>query len=203
MAETDTHPSSVHAILLAAGASKRFGKENKLLAKVGNAPLVQKTAKALLASRAAAVLAVTGFEASRVAEALSGLEIRRAYNADYEDGLASSIRCGIDSLPVDARGAMIALADMPGLTARLANRLIDAFEKAESEKIVYPVSEGGMQGNPVIWPRRFFPELLALEGDKGAKALLQDYNDACVTVSVKGDAAFKDIDKPSDLESGK
>lgn len=196
----DTGASGVYVILLAAGASKRFGKENKLLVEVSGAPLVQKVAKMLLASRAAEVVAVTGFEASKVAKALSGLKVKRAYNADYEDGLASSLRCGIDSLPVDARGAMVALADMPGVTARLVNRLIDTFEKAEGEKIVYPVDAEGRQGNPVIWPRRFFPDLLTLEGDKGAKALLEAYDDACVPVSVKGDAPFRDIDKPGDLE---
>lgn len=194
-------PSGVYAVLLAAGSSTRFGKDNKLLAKVGNAPLIQKVAKALLASHAAEVVAVTGFEASKVAEALSGLDIKRAYNADYEDGLSSSLHCGINSLPAGARGAMVVLADMPGMTARLVNRLIDAFEKAEGEKIVYPVNEDGAQGNPVIWPRRFFPDLLSLEGDKGAKALLGEYEDACVAVSVKGDAPFRDIDKPSDLEA--
>lgn len=197
----DIGPSGVHAVLLAAGSSKRFGKDNKLLAKVGNAPLIQKVAKALLASHAAEVVAVTGFEASKVAEALSGLDIKRAYNADYEDGLSSSLHCGINSLPAGARGAMVVLADMPGMTARLVNRLIDAFEKAEGKKIVYPVSEDGAQGNPVIWPRRFFPDLLSLEGDKGAKALLDEYEDACVAVSVKGDAPFRDIDKPSDLDA--
>lgn len=199
-AAADNAQSGVHAILLAAGASKRFGKENKLLATVSGAPLVQKSAKMLIASRAAEVIVVTGFEASKVAEALSGLKVKRAYNADYEDGLASSLRCGIDSLPVDARGALIALADMPGVTARLVNRLIDAFEKAEGEKIVYPIDADGRQGNPVIWPRRFFPDLLTLEGDKGAKVFLNAYEDACVTVSVKGDAPFRDIDKPTDLK---
>jgi len=200
-AGSDSGPSYVHAILLAAGTSKRFGKENKLLVTVSGAPLVQKITKMLLASRVATVVIVTGFEASRVAEALSGLDVQRAYNADYEDGIASSLRCGIDSLQVEARGAMIVLGDMPGVTKRLVDRLIDAFEKAEGEKIVYPVDAEGRQGNPVIWPRRFFPDLLRLEGDKGAKALLAAYEDACVQVTVKGDAPFRDIDKPADLNS--
>lgn len=191
--------SGVHAILLAAGASKRFGDQNKLLAEIGSEPLVRKTAKMLLASRVAGTVVVTGFEASKVGEALSGLGLNRAFNADYEEGLSSSLRCGIDSLPAAARGALVMLADMPGVSARLVNRLIDAFEKADGNKIVFPVDAEGVQGNPVIWPRRFFADLRSLEGDRGAKAILAAHKDECAAVTVKGEAPFRDIDAPEDV----
>ena len=192
----------VHAVLLAAGRSKRFGDANKLLAEVKGEPLVRRVASALLGSHAEQVVVVVGHEAAKVAAALKGLDVQRVFNADFEEGLASSLRSGIDALPAEARGAMIVLADMPGITARLVDRLIDRFEKEEGLKIVYPADADGEQGNPVIWPRAVFPELLALEGDKGAKALLKEHADDCVAVTVKGNAPFRDIDKPGDLEDG-
>lgn len=191
--------SHVHAVLLAAGRSKRFGKDNKLLAEIGGIPLVRRVAEILLASNVAEVVVVVGFEARKVSEALSGLELQRAFNADHEEGLSSSLRSGVDSLPAEARGAMIVLADMPGVTVKLVNRLIDTFERADCDKIVFPTHGDGEQGNPVIWPRRFFPELLALEGDKGAKSLIKAHPQDCVGVAVKNESAFGDIDAPADL----
>jgi len=192
----------VHAVLLAAGSSKRFGAGNKLLAEIKGEPLVRRVASALLASHAEEVVVVVGHEASKVASALKRLDVQRVFNADFEEGLASSLRSGIDALPAEARGAMIVLGDMPGITAKLVDRLIARFDKEGGLKIVYPENAGGEQGNPVIWPRAVFPELMALEGDRGAKALLQEHADDCVAVSVKGDAAFRDVDTPDDLEAG-
>ncbi len=122
------HPS-LCAVLLAAGASRRFGGDNKLLADIGGTPLVRRVAEQLLSSRVAGVVVVTGFEGDKVRGSLAGLDIQLVENTDYADGLGSSLRCGVAALPKGVAGAMIVLADMPGITTALFDRLIGVFEQ--------------------------------------------------------------------------
>lgn len=191
--------SAVWAILLAAGGSTRFGSGNKLLAEISGTPLVRHAAGQLTASRAGGVVAVTGFEGERVERALDGLDMRRVHNADFAEGIAASIRCGITALPENAGGALICLADMPGTTPALVDTLIAAFEEAGADRIVYPVRGDGGQANPVLWPRRFFGELARLTGDTGAKALIRAHADATVSVEIGDESRFADIDTADDL----
>lgn len=191
----------MYAVLLAAGASRRFGNENKLLMEIEGTTLVRRVAEELLISRAAGVIAVTGFEHDKVREALAGLEIQFAENPEFASGLASSIKRGISALPEDAEGAMIMLADMPGTTKKLFDGLIAIFEEGLCEKIVYPVREDGSQGNPVIWPARYFTELQQLSGDAGAKQLISQNRDAASPIIINSDDVLDDIDTPDHLES--
>lgn len=191
--------SSVHSLLLAAGMSERFGSANKLLAEIGGSPLVRRVADCLLASRAAAVTVVVGFQAERIKDALAGLELPFVTNPDFEEGLSSSLRYGIAALGDQPSGAMIALADMPGTSAALIDTLIDAFEREDGEKIVFPVDASGRQGNPVIWPRDFFEALRQLSGDRGAKNLIELNHARAHGVRVADERTFRDIDAPADL----
>lgn len=199
MAETEKRESSVWGILLAAGTSSRFGEANKLLAEIDDVVLVRRVAESMAASGLANIVAVTGFEKDRVAGALAGLDLEIADNPDFETGMASSIACGIARVGSEAPGAMILLGDMPGVGAQLIDRLLDAFEHAQGNKITFPVDESGRQGNPVIWPRAFFADLRTLTGDKGAKALIGANQGATLGVPVEDEAAFRDIDAPEDL----
>ena len=189
----------VCGVLLAAGTSSRFGGDNKLLADIGGMPLIRHVAKRLLKSRLAAIIVVTGFEADSVKDALSGLDLRFAHNPDFHSGIASSLRRGIADVDKDASGAMIVLGDMPGVTTELVDELVEAFEGAQGEKITFPVTSDGRQGNPVIWPKRFFADLLALTGDTGAKRLIAENRDDALGVPVPDDAVLRDIDAPEDV----
>ncbi len=187
------------AVLLAAGASRRFGGDNKLLADIGGTPLVRRVAEQLLGSRVTGVIVVTGFEGDKVRGSLAGLDIQFVENTDYAEGLASSLRCGVAALPKGVAGAMIVLADMPGITTALIDRLIGVFEKEACAKIVFPTRESGAQGNPVIWPSRFFKEIQSLSGDTGAKPLIAAHTKNTIGVRVKDEHALHDIDAPGDL----
>jgi molybdenum cofactor cytidylyltransferase len=189
-----TH-ARIAAVILAAGRSTRMGPANKLLADLNSKPLVRWVAAAALASHARPVLAVTGHQGSDVIAALSGLDVTFVDNPDYATGLASSLRAGIRALPKATDGALVLLGDMPRITAALIDRLIAA---SASGKIVLPVHEG-QRGNPVLWPARYFPELLALEGDAGAKRLLATHANAIHEVDLGTDAIFLDIDTPDAL----
>ena len=187
----------IAGILLAAGKSTRMGS-NKLLTLVSGKPMIRHSAEALLASSAGPVLVVTGHERERVEEALKGLDVRFIDNAAYASGLASSLKAGIAALPKDADGAVVALGDMPLVAGRHVNRLIAAFSPAERRTIIVPV-HGGERGNPVLWGREYFAEMLALDGDRGAKSLMDKHEDHITEIAMRSDAVLADFDTPEAL----
>jgi molybdenum cofactor cytidylyltransferase len=188
----------VGAIVLAAGRSTRMGGPNKLLAEIGGKPLVRFVAEQALASRATPVVVVTGHERAKVEGALAGLRVRFAHNPDYAAGLSTSLRAGLTALPPEVDGAIVCLGDMPQVTASLIDRMLDAFDPARGALVVVPTIEG-KRGNPVVWSRRFFPDLMTLEGDVGARHLIAIYTDAVAEVPMEDSAALTDVDTPDAL----
>jgi molybdenum cofactor cytidylyltransferase len=193
---------NVDAIILAAGRSTRMGGPNKLLAELRGKPLVRIIAEQVLASKASSVIVVTGHQADKVREALEGLKLSFVHNPDFADGLAGSVKAGIGATPAEADGALICLGDMPLIDAALVDRLIDAFAPDRGALIAVPVSDG-RRGNPVLWSRRFFAELMTLDGDIGARHLIARHGEAVAEVPVEGHAAFLDIDTPQALEDAR
>ena len=187
----------VAAIVLAAGRSTRMGPENKLLADLGGKPMVHHVVAAALASAARPVLVVTGHQAAEVGDALAGLDVTLVANPAYATGLASSLKAGIRAVPADCGGALILLGDMPRVAPEQIDRLIAALA-AEPESIVVPVHRG-LRGNPVLWPRRYFPELLQLDGDAGARRLFAAHQGVVREVAAADDAILTDIDTPEAL----
>jgi molybdenum cofactor cytidylyltransferase len=190
---------NVAAIILAAGRSTRMGGPNKLLAELGGKALVRIVTEQALASKAKAVIVVTGHQAEQVEQALQGLKVKLVRNPDFASGLASSVKTGIAAAPENADGAVVCLGDMPLIDARLIDRLIEAFAPDRGNLIAVPVSDG-RRGNPVLWSRRFFNELMTLDGDIGARHLIAKHGEAVAEVEVEGHGAFLDIDTPQALE---
>jgi molybdenum cofactor cytidylyltransferase len=190
--------SEVAALVLAAGASIRMGGGvHKLLARVAGEPIVSRSVRAALASRAGSVVVVTGHRAEDVRAALAGCDVAFAHNPDYARGLAGSLRCGLAALDRATAGALCCLADMPWVSAAHLDLLIAAFERSPAS-ICVPV-RAGRRGNPVLWPSRHFPALAALEGDTGGRALLERLAGDVVTVAMPDDAVTRDVDTPDDL----
>src|SRR5664279_2990026 len=188
--QTRTEPAPekgrrIAALVLAAGRSIRMGAINKLIAEIGGKPLVRIAAEQALASRAGPVIVVTGHERERVEAALSGLPVRFTYNPDYADGLGTSLKTGIAAVPADADGAIVCLGDMPQVDAALIDKLIAAFDPDSGALVVVP-SINGRRGNPVVWSRRFFKDLMSIGGDIGARHLIATYAEAVVEVPVAG-----------------
>jgi len=192
----------VAAIILAAGRSTRMGGPNKLLAELSGKPLVRIVAEQAVASKAKGVVVVTGHQAELVEGALKGLKVKFVRNPDFAQGLATSVKAGIAAVPEEADGAVICLGDMPMISSQLIDHLIDAFAPDRGNLIAVPVS-GGRRGNPVLWSRRFFNELMTLDGDIGARHLIAKHNEAVAEVPVEGDGAFLDIDTPQGLEAAR
>jgi molybdenum cofactor cytidylyltransferase len=202
-AKTDTEGNrNVAAIVLAAGRSTRMGGPNKMLAELSGKKLVRIATEQALASKASEVIVVTGHQAELVEQALAGLKVKFVRNPDFAGGLASSVKAGIAAVSKQADGAMICLGDMPLIDAHLIDRLVEAFDPDRGNLIVVPVAEG-RRGNPVLWSRRFFGELLTLDGDIGARHLIARHAEAVAEVPVDGESAFLDIDTPQALETAR
>jgi molybdenum cofactor cytidylyltransferase len=146
------------------------------------------------------VLVVTGHQRELVERALAGMPVQFVHNPDFADGLATSVKRGIAALPAGVDGAVVCLGDMPQVSASLIDRLIAALDPEKGALIVVPTF-AGKRGNPVLWSRRFFPDLMALEGDVGARHLIGRYPEALVEVPVTGEGAFADIDTPEALRA--
>jgi molybdenum cofactor cytidylyltransferase len=193
---------NIAAIILAAGRSTRMGGPNKMLAELDGKKLVRIAAEQALASKASEVIVVTGHQADLVERALAGLKVKLVKNPDFAGGLASSVKAGIAAVPARADGAVICLGDMPLIDAQLIDRLIEAFAPDRGNLIVVPVADG-RRGNPVLWSRRFFNELMTLDGDIGARHLIAKHAEAVAEVPVEGNGAFLDIDTPQALEAAR
>jgi molybdenum cofactor cytidylyltransferase len=189
---------AIAAVVLGAGRSSRMGGPNKLLAEIGGKPLVRIVVDAVLASRARPVVVVTGHQRDKVEAALAGLPVKFVHNPHFADGLGTSLKAGIAALPADADGAIVCLGDMPQVDAALIDRLIGAFDPDHGALVVLPTIDG-KRGNPVVWSRRFFPDLMTVEGDVGARYLIGRYTEAVAEVPLTGTAALTDVDTPEAL----
>ena len=189
----------IGAVVLAAGQSTRMGS-HKLLERIGGKPLVRHAVEAALGSAARPVIVVTGNSADEVKAALTGLDVQFYDNPDFPKGLSTSLKRGISALPQDCDGAAILLADMPDIGPALIDKLIAAFDPAE-ERAICVATRHGRRGNPVLWARRFFPEMMTLQGDAGAKPLMTAYDELVCEVEAGDDGPLIDIDTPQALEA--
>lgn len=187
----------IAAIVLAAGLSSRMGS-NKLLAPVAGKPLVRHAVEAAMASSAETVIVVTGNGAEEVERAVSPLTPLFVENHDYSKGLSTSLKCGVSHVPDGCDGVLVLLGDMPGVTSALLDKLIAAFDPSEGRAICV-ATHHGKRGNPVLWSRRFFAEIMALEGDVGARHLIAQNAELVCEIEAEDDSPLTDIDTPQML----
>jgi molybdenum cofactor cytidylyltransferase len=158
--------------------------------------MVRRVAATAIASGARPVIVVTGHEAASVAGALRGLDVTIVANPDFADGLSTSLRAGLRALPSGIDGALILLGDMPEVETSVLSALVAAFTGASA--ICVPVRRG-RRGNPVLWGRSYFAEMMRLTGDTGAKPLMARHEAQLIEVEVATDSIFDDVDAPEDL----
>ncbi|MGA7790150.1 MAG: nucleotidyltransferase family protein, partial [Xanthobacteraceae bacterium] len=148
------------------------------------------------------VIVVTGHQHERVEAVLDGLPVKFVHNPNFADGLGTSLKTGIAALPAEVEGAIVCLGDMPQVDFGLIDQLIGALDPDKGALIVVPTIDG-KRGNPVVWSRRFFQDLMTVEGDVGARYLIGRYPEAVVEVPLTGTAALTDVDTPEALAAVK
>jgi len=188
-------------IMLAAGASSRMMSADKLLEKIDDIPLLRHATTQALTSRAQTVIVVLRPRDGERRACLHGTKARLVKNPDWQNGMASSIATGLRACPPSITAAVIALADMPDIKSQDYNCLIDTFKASSEESIIRASSQSGRHGHPVLFPRRYFPALQGLHGDRGAKEILHKHADQVIAVCLHADSALTDLDTPEDWQA--
>jgi molybdenum cofactor cytidylyltransferase len=191
MSESD---DGLYAIVLAAGASMRFGGIKQLV-RIDGRPLLHATVSRAVEVAGAATIVVLGANAAELAPLLTHTPATIVVNRNWREGIGSSIRAGIARLPAACTGAMLMLADQAAVTSQDLQRLVGTWRR--QPEYIAAALYAGSTGVPAVFPRSRFRELAELRGDIGARMLLQRNPDRVVRVPM--DSAALDIDTPEDL----
>ena len=187
-------PPAIAAIILAAGRSSRMGR-NKLLLELDGKPILCHAVDQALAAGLDEIVVVSGHQAGKVKTALGERRVKVIEAREHRLGMSASLKAGIRALSPKTSAAVVMLGDMPQVSAALIRRLIAAFNPLEGRSIVVPTLDG-KRGNPVLFDRRYFPEMLALEGDVGARHLIGEHDDQVAELAVDDAGVFADVDTP-------
>ena len=192
---------TVAAVVLAAGKSTRMAPYNKLLvADRAGKTMITRVIDNLLSSAARPIIVVTGHRAEEIRAALAGRPVTFVHAPEYESGLSASLKVGISAVPAASSAAIVCLGDMPLVTGRIIDGLTAAYDADEGRTIVVPTHQG-KPGNPVLWDRRYFPEILALSGDSGARMLVGRHMEHVAEVEIGEDSVLRDFDTVESLAS--
>ncbi len=190
--------AQVGAIILAAGKSTRMGEAKQLL-RLGESTVLGRTIENVRRSGVKEIVLVLGSSAETIrrqlpASLLEGLKV--VVNPAFEQGMASSLRAGLSALDPLVAATLIVLADQPFVRPETLNQLAAQHRRTKAE-IVIP-SHKGVRGNPVLLDRSIFPEVIALQGDVGCRAIFGNHLQGIVNVEVEDEGILLDIDNQED-----
>lgn len=189
-------PSAVAAILLAAGASTRMGR-NKLFFPLEGETLLRRAVRRAAEAGLAPVIVVLGHEADRARAELAGLPCRPVVNPDYARGINTSVHVGVAALPPDAQAVIVLLADMPFVTADMLATLVARYRQHGAPLVISDYA--GVNAPPMLYDRALFPELAVMEGEGCGRQVVRKHREEAVVVPWTADA-LADLDVPDDYE---
>ena len=196
--EKESTNYNITNIILAAGQSKRMKEKNKLLIKIDNKTMIEKIVDTALKSIANNTIVVLGHENDILQNLLNNKNITTIVNKEYLKGQSSSLQLGISALPEDCDAAIVILGDMPNISSRLINQLIENYKPNDNKSIIIPTYKN-KKGNPVLIDREFFPDILSIKGDKGAKDIIMANKKYISEIPQKNSTIVEDIDTKEDL----
>jgi molybdenum cofactor cytidylyltransferase len=185
---------ALYAIVLAGGASSRFGSPKQLV-RVDGRPLMHTMVSRAVEIAGHSTMVVLGANAAELAPLLRHSPATIVINREWSEGLASSIRAGVARLPGSCSGVMLVLADQAAVTAEDLRRLAGTWRRQPDFMVA--AQYGSTLGAPAIFPSARFRELTELRGDRGASTLFRRNPDRVVRVPME--SAALDIDTPEDL----
>ena len=188
----------ISAILLAAGQSKRMNGKNKLTKEIQNIPLIKLSVKNILASSINELIIVLGYQKEIVKKLINKNEkIKFVFNKDFESGMASSIKTGLDNLSEKIEAFFICLGDMPMINQDVYNQLI---RSRNNKEIIVPIYKG-QQGNPILFSKSMKSIIISIEGDIGAKKILEQNKDKILKVKIDDINITKDFNTKDNFNS--
>ncbi|RMF63597.1 MAG: nucleotidyltransferase family protein [Calditrichaeota bacterium] len=186
----------VSAVLLAAGQSHRMQGEDKLSLKIGDKTLFQWSLHHVLGSRVDEILVVTSKSQEPIQATDQTSRVRVLHNPDAASGMSSSLKTGLRAVSPRSHAAIVLLADQPLLRAQTIDRFLTVF--ARGDKKIVAASYGGTVGSPALFHRDLFPEILAIQGDRGARSVIRRFPAELATVSIPEQETV-DVDTPEDF----
>ena len=185
----------IWAVILAAGESRRMGRQ-KLLLPFGETTVVGAVVGTACASRVDQVLAVLGADRDAVRQEIEPLGIDFAINEDFKMGMVSSVQAGFRALPADAEAAVVMLGDQPFLPASVVDAVVEAYRRS-GKGIVVPAFQG-RRGHPVLVDLKFRDEVLALDPADGLRRLMRAHPKDVFEAEVEDANILRDMDVPED-----
>ncbi len=195
-----TATKNIAAIILAAGQSKRFGEQNKMLFDVDDVPVIRRTVERIASARLGDVVLVTGEDTAGVLQACEGVDFRHIENATPWAGMGTSLAAGANAIGEEMEAVFVVLGDMPFLKPETIIQMAEAFDPTSGNDIAVPIHDG-RRGHPVLFAKKYLTQLRALTGDQGARALLIKHPERVQAIAVDDPGTLIDIDKPEDLAS--
>jgi molybdenum cofactor cytidylyltransferase len=192
---TGPPPPRAVLLVLAAGASSRMRGADKLLEPVEGEPLIVRSLRRAVETGLPVIVALDPGRPDRL-RATEAFAMRRVEVADAAEGMGASLRAAVSAAPEGAP-LVVHLADMPDITAEDILTLVRAFEAEGGDRIVRAASSDGRPGQPVVFPARLRPDLLALTGDTGGREILR--REDARLVPLPGRRALVDLDTPEDF----
>jgi molybdenum cofactor cytidylyltransferase len=182
---------------LAAGASKRMGRP-KLTLPLKRGLMLERVLGTLRRSKIDRVVVVLGADMQEVRGKVKFHGETVLYNNRYKGGMSSSLKLGLKAMHPDADAAMVVLGDQPFVSTATIDKLVDAYV-ASRALIVAPLYRG-FRGNPILFDKRLFSQIMRISGDRGAKIVVEANKDKLTEVEVQDRGVVFDIDTPSDYE---
>lgn len=193
----DRARARIGAVVLAAGTSSRMGEAKQLL-RVGERTLLQQVIENVRGAGVDEIVLVLGHRAETIQESVRSENVKIVVNQDYREGMGTSLRTGVAALSPEADAAFIVLADQPFVRPETLQRIAEEYRKSDAQ-IVIPMYKG-FRGNPVLLNRSVFPEVMALKGDIGCRAIFGSHADGIVKVAVGDIGILLDVDNREDFE---
>lgn len=193
----DRARARIGAVVLAAGTSSRMGEAKQLL-RVGERTLLQQVIENVRGAGVDEIVLVLGHRAETIQESVRSENVKIVVNQDYREGMGTSLRTGVVALSPEADAAFIVLADQPFVRPETLQRIAEEYRKSDAQ-IVIPMYKG-FRGNPVLLNRSVFPEVMALKGDIGCRAIFGSHAEGIVKVAVGDIGILLDVDNREDFE---
>jgi len=191
----------ITAILLAAGQSKRMFDENKLKKKYKGVPLIKYAVKNILNSSIEELIIVLGYQNKEIEKVIDkNSKIKFVYNWNFNEGMSSSIKTGLNELSNDTKAFFICLGDMPNISEKIYNQLIIEMSKNKNKKIFVPYHKD-KQANPVLFSIEMKSKIEKLEGDFGAKKIIDYYQKKVFKLTTKDKGVITDFNELKDFQS--
>ena len=188
----------ISSILLAAGLSKRMEGENKLTKKFQGIPLIKHSVKNILASSINELIIVLGYQKEIIEKLIDKHEkIRFIFNKDFESGMASSIKIGLNHLSNNTEAFFICLGDMPMVSSNIYDFLI----KSRNQKDIIVPTYKGQQGNPILFNKSMKEKIMSIDGDVGAKKILELNKNRILNLEINNQGVIRGFNAQMDFDA--